>query len=107
MAITNRTAEIRLQGPVKYPTPLTTLFAQIPFYWAILAGGADRRILESRRKQLVSEFTDRTFEEVKEAALAVFRGKKLRGEPSEAAFLAEVETWRVYHSNAVQLAARA
>jgi hypothetical protein len=106
MAITRHTAEIRLQGPVKYPTPLTTLFATIPFYWAILAAGADRRTLDARRKQLVSEFADRSFEEVKEGALAVFRGKKLRGEPDEAAFLLEVEKWRVFHSNAAQLADR-
>lgn len=103
MAITRHTAEIRLQGPVKYPTPLTTLYAQIPFYWAILAAGADRRTLESRRKQLVSEYTDRTFEEIRAGALQVFQGKSLRGAPDEATFLAEVEKWRVYHSNAVQL----
>jgi hypothetical protein len=106
MAITRHTHELRLQGPVYSPPPLNGLFGTIPFYWAILAAGAERRVLEARRKQLVSEFTTYSFEEVKEAALAVFLGKKLRGEPDEATFLKEVELWRLHHSNAVQLADR-
>jgi len=106
MAITRHTHELRLQGPVYSPPPLNGLFGTIPFYWAIVAAGADRRVLEARRKQLVSEFATYSFEEVKEGALAVFRGKKLRGEPDEATFLAEVAKWEIYHQQACQMADR-
>ncbi|RZJ94049.1 MAG: hypothetical protein EOO60_03890 [Hymenobacter sp.] len=105
--ITRHTAEIRIAPPTYSPPPLNGLFGTIPFYWALVDGKADRRVLESRRKQLVSPFLEYSFDEIKEAALAVFRGKTLRGTPDEATFLGEVELWRVHHQNQAQLAARA
>jgi len=106
MAITRHTHTLQLSGPVYSPPPLNQLFGVIPFYWAIFAAGADWRVLESRRKQLVMAFFDYSWEQVHNAALDVFRAKKLKGDPTEAAFTAEVATWEIYHQQACQMAER-
>jgi hypothetical protein len=106
MAITRHTGEIRLQGPTKQPSTLSTLYATLPMFFTILSNAPDRRTLEQRRKELVSSFTDRPFEEVKEFALKVFHHKTLRGVADEAAMLAEIARWEPYHFNATQLSGR-
>jgi hypothetical protein len=75
----------------------------LPFFFAIRANNPERRFLEARRQQLAGQFASHSFEILKEAALEVFKAKKLRGVADEAEFLTEVDTWHPYHLSAAQL----